>query len=146
MSVDLGNRGARAELRQELVRRPVDVARAEQQDEVTRADSLEKDVGEPLPAAHEAHVEVSAALERLEERLARDTGHWAFARGIDLGEHQQVGVVEGPEEVVEEIARAREAMRLERHHQSAAEALAGGAQRGPDLLGMMAVVVYHQDA
>ena len=57
-----------------------------------------------------------------------------------------VGVVEGVEEVVEEVARARVAMRLERDDQAAAEALACRAQRGADLRRVMAVVVDHQDA
>ena len=36
-------------------------------------------------------------------------------------------------------------MRLEGDDQPAPEALAGGAQRGADLLGMVTVVVHHQD-
>ena len=61
---------ARPQEREQLVGGPVDVAGAEQQDEVAGAHDLEQRVGEPLAARHEAHVEVAAALERLEERLA----------------------------------------------------------------------------
>src|SRR5205823_8618811 len=64
---------------------------------------------------------------------------------VDVGQEEDVGVVERLEKLGEEIARARVAMGLERRNDPAAEALARGAQRGADLLGMVRVVVHDED-
>ena len=66
--------------------------------------------------------------------------------GIDVGQHQLVGGVEGIEELAEQIARARVAVRLEEHDQAAAEALARRRQGGADLGRMVTVVADHHDA
>src|SRR5262245_62734504 len=146
MSVDLGDGDAGPEHGEELVRRTRDVARAKHEDEVAGAHELDERVGEPLAPGDPADVEMPPAPERLVERLTGDACHRRLAGGVDLGEQQQVGVVERAEEVVEEIARARVAMRLKHYQEPACEALARSTQRGPDLLRVVSVVVDHQDA
>src|SRR5215472_3732240 len=146
MSVDLRDGDARAQQGKELVRRTRDVAGAEHENEVAAAHDLEQGVGEALASGHPPHVQVPAALESLVERIAAHARDRSLAGRVDLGEEQQVGVVEGAEEVVEEVARAGEPVRLERHQQPAREPLAGGAQRGADLLRMVTVVVHHENA
>src|SRR5262245_31139266 len=104
MSVDLRYGDAAAKQGQELVGGAIDVARPEAEDEVAGADDVGQRIGQALAAPDEAHVEVSAALERLEQRLSGDARERALARGIDLRQQQEVGLVEGSEEVVEEVA------------------------------------------
>src|SRR3546814_3320051 len=69
-------------------------------------------------------------------------GDRRLASGIDLGEHQRVDVRQHAGEVVEQVARAAVAVRLERHHQSPVgpAAACGGEHRG-QLLRVMAIVV-----
>src|SRR5262245_27868176 len=145
ISVDLGDGDTGAQQREQLVGTTRDVTGAEDEDEVAAADDLEQGVGQALAALDETHVEVPAALQRLEERLAADARDRTLAGRIALAEHQQVGVVEGAEELVEEIARAGVAVRLEGDHQPAVEAFAGGPLRGADLLRVVAVFVHDED-
>ena len=57
-----------------------------------------------------------------------------------------VGVVEGVEELAEQVARAGVAVRLEDHDQPPPEALARRRQGGADLGRVVAVVADHHDA
>src|SRR5579875_3707360 len=143
-SVDARERRAAAQQREELVGRAGDVARPEREHEVARVHHLEQRLGERRAGRDEADVEVAAAPQRLIERLARHALDPVFARGVDLGEQQHVRVVEGVEELGEEILGARVAMRLEGDDQPAREALARRAQRRADLGRVVPVVVDHE--
>src|SRR5204863_4404777 len=72
ISMDRRNDGARTHERQELVRRAVDVARAEGQHDVARTDDLEQRVRDPLAGRHVADVEMPPPTKRLIEPLGRD--------------------------------------------------------------------------
>src|SRR5262245_51490566 len=144
-SVEMQHLGAGPEKRQELVARAVDVARPEGEHEVPRADDAEQRLGQALAGRHVAHVEVATPLERLVESLGRDALDVRLARRVDVREQEDVRVVERFQKLAEQILRPAVAVRLEGDHQAACEALAGGAQRGPDLLGVVPVVVDYQD-
>src|SRR5690606_31882883 len=67
------------------------------------------------------------------------------AGAVDVGQHEDVGVVEGAGEVVGEVARAAVEVGLEDGHDAAlGPALRGGGQRGGDLGGVVRVVVHDE--
>ena len=63
--------------------------------QVARPRRLEERVGQAVAARHEPDVEVAAPLERPTERLARHAVDRTLAGGVDVGEEEHVGVVEG---------------------------------------------------
>src|SRR4029077_4439485 len=65
--------------------------------------------------------------------------------GVDVGEHQHVGLVEGAAEFLPQMLRARVAMWVEEHQQTIELANAGSFQRGPDFGGVMAVIIDYRD-
>ena len=69
-----------------------------------------------------------------------------FARGINLGDHKNIGLIERAAEIVPEILRPRVAMRLKEHEQALVAAAARGFERRANLRGMMAVIVDQRDA
>ena len=87
-----------------------------------------------------------APPQRVVQHLAGDPFDRVFAGRVDVGEKQLVGAVEGIEEVAEQVARARVAVRLKEHDDAAPEALARRRQRRPDLGRMVPVVAHHHDA
>ena len=97
-------------------------------------------------SASEAHVAMAVRAHRLGERRGLDAGDLVLAGGVDVRQHEHVGVVEGAREVVEEIARARVAVRLEGDHDAAGVHLARGGERRADLGRVVAVVVDHAHA
>src|SRR3546814_8992966 len=70
-----------------------------------------------------------------------------FAGRVDLGEQQGIRFGEDRREILEQIASARIAMRLERHHQSALRVRgAHGLEGRRDLARMMPVVIDQDEA
>ena len=65
-------------------------------------------------------VGVAGSRDRAHERLAGDAGDRLLAGGVDVADHDHVGVVERAREVGEQIAGARVAVRLERGDDAAA--------------------------
>ena len=78
--------------------------------------------------------------------LSRDAFDGLLAGGVNIQHEQRVGIGEGGGELVHQVAGAGVAMRLEDDVDLAKSALARGGQRGPNLGGMVAVVVDHADA
>ena len=68
-----------------------------------------------------------------------------LARRVDVGQQQLVGAGQRGREVGQQVAGAREAVRLERHHQPPAVEPRRG-DGGRELGRVVAVVVDHQDA
>ena len=84
---------------------------------------------------------------RAAERPAVGAGDRRLARRIDLGDQQRVGRRQHLREVVEQVAGARVAVRLEHQHQAALRpGLAHGLERRGDLGRVVAVVVDERDA
>ncbi len=86
-------------------------------------------------------------------RIARQSalpsapGIGRFAGRVHLGHDERVGIREHLRELVEQVARARVAVRLEDQHDATSRpALAHGLDGGRDLGRVMAVVVHERDA
>ena len=83
-----------------------------------------------------------ATRTRARQRAAVGRDDRRLARRIDLGQHQRIDRRQHAHEILEQVARARIAMRLEREHQPAAgKARAHRGQRRGHLDRMVAVVV-----
>jgi hypothetical protein len=69
-------------------------------------------IGAMPPALDVARVAVAARADALHQRLGRDAFDRILARRIDRRDHHGVGVVEAGGKIVEQVAQAREAVRL----------------------------------
>lgn len=117
-----------------------DVARAEEEDEVAGTHFGAHGGDEVVEDGHEARG-LAAGAHGVGEDAAVDAGDFRFARCVNLGEPEAVGVAETGGELREQAARAGEAMRLERDEQTPAAELFQRPQRRGDLARMMAVVI-----
>ncbi len=98
----------------------------------SRADDVDR------PARAEPH--------RVGERLDRDARDRLLARGVDVGQHDLVGVLQRRPECLHQLLRARVAVRLEGDDEPPAERGARGGEHRRDLGRVMAVVVHHEHA
>ena len=96
--------------------------------------------------AGEDDVLVSGRADGFGQPFAGDALDRLLARGVDIGDHQNVRLIEGAAEIVPEMLRARVAVRLKEHEQALVTAAARGFERGANFGGMMAVVVNQRDA
>src|SRR5580693_9185552 len=69
-----------------------------------------------------------------------------LTRRIDLGEHQNVRVIECAAKIVPQKLRARVAVRLKQNQQTLVSASASRFERGTNLGGMMTVIVNQRNA
>ena len=76
-----------------------------------------------------------------DQRLLVDAGNRRFARGIDIGDDDGVGIVETLRELVEQRLQARVTVRLHDRDHLASGRGARRPQHGGDLDGVMAVIV-----
>ncbi len=109
-----------------------------------RASSQEK-LNSRLHRAEIVNVFVPGVANGGGQSFAGDARNWGFACGIDVQQHQHVGLIEGPAELVPEVLGAREPMRLEEHEQAIELAASRGFERGANFGGMVAVIVNDGD-
>src|SRR5262249_55760502 len=79
------------------------------------------------------------------KRLAGNSGNRIFTRGIDVGQNEDVSLIESLAEVVPEMLRARETVRLKKDEQAIELAAAGCLKRGANLCWVMPVIVNDGD-
>ncbi len=95
---------------------------------------------------HEHRLHLAGHPNGARQRTAIGGHDGRLAGRIDLGQQHRVGVADHLDEILEAVARARVAVRLERQHQAAAgEGAARGRQRGGNLDRVMAVVLDHRE-
>src|SRR5215475_10090937 len=80
------------------------------------------------------------------ENFAGDARDCRLAGRVNLEQLQGVGILEGGREVVHQIAGAGVAVWLKDHMHPFETTLAGGFEGGPNLGGMMPVIVDHANA
>src|SRR5215471_7626103 len=97
-------------------------------------------------APHVRHVAMRMRADPFREIGGGDAGNRRFPRRIDVHHQQHVRLVEGGEELLTQVERARVAMRLEHGHYTTVEPRLGGGEGRANLGGMVAVVVDHRDA
>ena len=95
----------------------------------------------------EHRVDLAGDAQRARQRAAVGGDDRRLAGGIDLGQQHRVGAADHLDEVLEAVARARVAVRLEREHEAPArEGAARGRERRRHLDRVMAVVVDQREA
>src|SRR5271170_3265953 len=99
-----------------------------------------------LQCAREDHVLVTRRADRFGQPLAGDAVNRSLACGVDIGDHDDVRLIERALKILPEILRARIAVRLEKHQQALEPAAARSFERGANLRGMMPVVVNQRHA
>src|ERR1700687_79209 len=129
----------------ELVAGAADVACANGQDGVERTRFAQQILDAFLHGAKVRDIFVPGFANGVSQRFAGDAGDGRLAGGVDVREHQHVGLVEGAAEFVPEMLRARVAVRLEEHQQTIEFANARRFECGANFGGVMAVIVNHRD-
>src|SRR5882724_5251535 len=96
-----------------IAHRSVDIARAEGNHDVTFLYTPFELVDNGALVGHVGDVVVSVLADRLREATCRDAGNGRLTGCVDVGHDDDVGLVEGAREPVEEVARAGVAVGLE---------------------------------
>ena len=89
---------------------------------------------------------MTAGADQRHQRFRIDAFDRVFAGRIDRRHHHRVGIVEAGREIVEQVAKPREAMRLRDRDDAALAGIARRPQHRLDLDRMMAVVVEYLHA
>src|SRR5580698_4925946 len=136
----------RSEQYHQLVAGAADVARAYGQNCISRPRFFEQVFDALLHGREIEDVFVAGLANRFGERFARNARDGLLAGGVNVGEDENVGLIEGAAEVVPQRLRARIAMRLKKNQRAIELRGARRLQRRFDLHRVMAVVVNHRDA
>src|SRR5512143_2354572 len=122
------------------------VAGAQGDHKVAPPERAQKVIHYLLPLGDEGDVLVPKLFDTFIERLAGYAGDGLFPRGIDVHDDELVRLVEGGKEFFEQVLGPRIPVRLEHHDHPPLEPSRGGRERGPDLRGVMAVIVDDDDS
>src|SRR5580704_872110 len=129
----------------EFVAGAADVSSADSHDGVAGAGFVEQELDSSLHGAVVVDVLVAGFANGVGQGFAGDAGNGGFARGVNVQQHQDVGLIEGAAEFFPEVLRAREAVRLEKHQEAVELAAASGFECGANFDWVMTVVVDHGD-
>ena len=69
--------------------------------------------GQILRTIDRAGVAVAAELQPFDQSIAIDARDWRLSGGVDRGDQDRIGIVEAGAELVEQVAKARVAVRLD---------------------------------
>src|SRR5665647_1649840 len=135
----------RLQLRDDVRNGPVDVPGPEDEDDVAGdEDGLEKG-----PDSLQVRLEVDLLMAELADLLVQclpgHSGNGVFAGGVDLRQHEHVGLVEGRGEDRHELRQAGVAMRLENSDDAAIPAPFGRLERGLDLGRVVGIILDDHD-
>src|SRR5580692_360862 len=122
-----------------------DVSGADGHDGVAGAGFAQQKFDAGLHRAEIVDVLVAGFADGVGERFTGDAGDGRFARGVDIQQHQNVGLIESAAEVVPEMLGARKAVGLEEDQQTIELAAAGGFEGSANFDRVMAVIVDHGD-
>ena len=99
-------------------------------------------LGDVADLVDEQRLDVAADADRARQRTAVGGDDRRLAGRVDVGQHERVDGRQHAREILEQVARARVAVRLEREHEAPArEAAARRVEHRGDLGRMVAVVV-----
>src|SRR5882672_9943912 len=127
----------------EFVAGATDVSGADGQDGVQGAGLMQQELDAFLHGPKIENVFMAGFANGVGQSLAGYARDWRLAGRVNIGNHQNIGLVESAREFVPEMLRAGVAVRLEKHQEAIEFADARGLQGGPDLGRVMAVVVDH---
>src|SRR5258708_26858322 len=129
----------------ELVGGAADVACPDGQDGVSGARLAQQVLDAFLHGAEVKSIFVASFENGVRKGLAGHAWNGWLTGGVDIGEYEHIGLVEGAAEFVPEMLRAGVAMRLEEHEQAIELADARRFERGADFGWVMAVIIDYRD-
>jgi hypothetical protein len=103
----------RAEENHQFIAGAADVSGADGHNGVASASFAQEKLDAVLHGAEIVDVFVAGFADRVGEGFAGDAGDGRFAGGVNVQEHQNVGLIEGAAEVFPEMLGARKAVGLE---------------------------------
>src|SRR5512141_1595703 len=90
---------------------------------------------------------MTKSLDGSSQTLCGDTFNWILTRRIDVGNKQDVGVIERAGKLLHEVVCPCVPVRLKQHHNAPATGTEfRSSERCADLRGMVSVIVDHQNA
>ncbi len=101
---------------------------------------------EPFQPRLVAHAAMPVRDDLIGDGLSADAGKRRFARGINIGHQDAVGIIEGAPELAPQGLGPRVAVRLKHREHAIAPGGFRGRERGANLGGMMRVIVHQQEA
>src|SRR5882724_7746413 len=141
----MGRRVLRSKQDHEFAAGAADVSGTDGEDGVGGLCFLQQKFNSSLHGAEIVDVFVAGFANGGGEGFARDARDGIFAGGINIGQDEDVRLVEGFREIVPEMLCAREAMRLKENEKTVEFAAARGVERGANFRGVMAVIVNDGD-
>src|SRR5580658_11183510 len=130
----------------ELIERAAYAARANGQHRIAGLRFAQEKLDAHLHVAGEYDVFVAGGTDGHCEGLAIHVLDGRFAGGVNIGDDQNIGLIEGLAEFIPQMLCARIAMWLEDDQQTLESAAARGFESGANFGGMMAVIVDQRDA
>src|SRR2546422_3147956 len=122
-----------------------DVSGTDGEDGVGGSRFLQQKFNSALHGAEIVDVFVAGFANGGGQGFAGDAGDGIFAGGVNIREDKNIGLIEGFGEIVPEMLRAREAMRLKENEKSIEFAAARGVERGSNFRRVVAVIVNDGD-
>src|SRR5258706_1890852 len=144
-SMRMGGRVLCSKQNHEFVACAADVSRADSQNRVEGTRFTKQEFDAFLHGAEIKHVFVPGFENGVGQSLAGDAGNRRLARGVDVGKHNDIGLIESAAEFVPQALCAGIAMRLEEHQQPVEFAVGRGLQCCPNFGRIMAVVLVNRD-
>src|SRR5882762_7729947 len=129
----------------EFVAGAADVTGADGQDGVQGASLAQQELDAFLHGPKIENVFMAGFANGVGQGFAGYARDWRLAGRVNIGNHQNIGLVESAREFIPEMLCARVAVRLEEHQQAIELADSCGFQSGPDFGRVMAVVVDHRN-
>src|SRR5262245_52784224 len=133
------------EKQHELVAGAAHVACADGHDGVSGTRFAQEELNAVLHGAEIVHVLVAGFTDGVGQGFAGDSRNGLFAGGVDVGQHQDVGLIESATEFVPEVLGSRVPVGLEEDEDTVELAAASCFERGSDFDGVMAVIVDDGD-
>src|SRR5262245_39149568 len=131
----------RTEQNHQLVAGAADATRSDRKNRVARPGILQQKSNAVLHGADVLDIFVPSFANRRGQDFAGDARNRRLAGGVDIGNDQQIGLIESAGELLPEVLGAGVAVRLKKHKKAVELAAAGSLQRGFDFGWVVAVVV-----
>src|SRR5713226_9549745 len=130
---------------QEFIACPADAACADGKNSVTWALLFQQILDALLHRVKIVDVLVAGLANGAGQRFAGHTRDGRFAGGIDIEQHENIGLIESAAEFVPKVLGAGVPMRLKEHEHAIEFAPARRFERGANLDGVMTVIIDHGD-
>src|SRR6516162_7142842 len=144
-SCDAARRPQRGEFARQAVRPAGDRTRTEAYDQIARLRQLSNNEDEFARVRQRAGVTMTVLDQTSDESVPAHAFDWRLPCRVDVGDQHNVGVIETGAEVIKEVRKAREAVRLDDGDHLAVGDGAGGLEHRRDFHRMVTIIVDYGD-